>query len=273
MTPDASTLPTLSPSQITALDTYVATPDPSYQFSLNSTIVGPGYTDYVINLISQTWNPQPGVSEVWQHWLQIIVPSTVDTTTAVLNIGSNANTPDPPTSPDPLSLQAALALNAVVTFIPSVPNEPVTFPSLGETTPLSEDDLVAYSFQQFLSGDGQDWPILLPMVKRRCARHGYDAVVRFEPIERALAVQNFIVTGLPKRGGATRLSRRSIPRPRIVALRSSTALISKSRSRVSSTRTSCHGRHGQRRLDGRRAVYNGFRPARHTAGSSATEHH
>ncbi len=79
-------MPTLSPSQITALDTYVAAPDSSYQYSLNSVINGPGYTDYVVNMISQTWSPQPGVSEVWQHWLQIVVPTTVNSKTAVVNI-------------------------------------------------------------------------------------------------------------------------------------------------------------------------------------------
>jgi PhoPQ-activated pathogenicity-related protein len=204
--PKSSTLPALSPSQITALDTYVAAPDSSYQYSLNSVISGPGYTDYVVNMISQTWSPQPGVSEVWQHWLQVIVPSTVDSKTAVLNISGDSNTSSPPTSADSLSVETATTLGAIVTFIPTVPNEPVTFPSLGETTPLSEDALVAFSFQQYLNGDGQNWPILLPMVKS--AVRAMDTTQSFVASESggALSVDNFIVTGASKRGWTTWLT-------------------------------------------------------------------
>src|SRR4051812_45391031 len=39
----------------TALDAYVSAPDPSYQYALNKIITGAGYTDYVIDLTSQTW--------------------------------------------------------------------------------------------------------------------------------------------------------------------------------------------------------------------------
>ena len=98
------------------------------------------------------------------------------------------------------ALRQSLTLNAIVTFIPSVPNEPVTFPSLGETTPLEEDALVGYTFQQYLAGDGTDWPILLPMVNSsRFARWTPpNPSLRASP-SRA-SVQDFIVTGAFKAG-------------------------------------------------------------------------
>ncbi len=205
----SSTLPALSPSQVTALDTYVAAADPSYTFSLNSTITGTGYTDYVINMVSQTWSPQPGVSEVWQHWLQIIVPTTVNSTTAVLNIENglaDLNSTTPPTTADAYSVQTATTLNAITVFLPTVPNEPESFPSLGETTPLTEDSLVAFTFEQYLDGNGQDWPILLPMVKS--AVRAMDTTQSFVSSESggALSVDNFIVTGQSKRGWTTWLT-------------------------------------------------------------------
>jgi PhoPQ-activated pathogenicity-related protein len=201
-----STLPTLTPAQITALDTYVAAPDSSYTYSLNSTLTGTGYTDYVINMVSQTWTPSPGDSQVWQHWLQIIVPTTVSTHTAVLNISGGTNSSTAPTSPDAQSLATATTLNAITVFLPTVPNEPVTFPAQGETTPLTEDQIVAYTFEQFLDGNGQDWPLLLPMVKS--AVRAMDTTQSFVSSQSGgtLSVDNFIVTGASKRGWTTWLT-------------------------------------------------------------------
>ncbi|HEV8000709.1 MAG TPA: PhoPQ-activated protein PqaA family protein, partial [Planctomycetaceae bacterium] len=201
-----STLPTLTPAQITALDTYVAAPDSSYTYSLNSTLTGTGYTDYVINVVSQTWTPSPGDSQVWQHWVQIIVPTTVSTHTAVLNIGGGTNSATAPTAPDALSLATATTLNAITVFLPTVPNEPVTFPAQGETTPLTEDQIVAYTFEQFLDGNGQDWPLLLPMVKS--AVRAMDTTQSFVSSQSGgtLSVDNFIVTGASKRGWTTWLT-------------------------------------------------------------------
>ncbi|HEV8067368.1 MAG TPA: PhoPQ-activated protein PqaA family protein [Planctomycetaceae bacterium] len=202
----SSTLPTLTPSQQTALDTYVAAADSSYHFSLNSTLTGTGYTDYVINMVSQTWTPSPGDSQVWQHWVQIIVPTTVSTHTAVLNISGGTNSSTAPTSPDAQSLATATTLNAITVFLPTVPNEPVTFPAQGETTPLTEDQIVAYTFEQFLDGNGQDWPLLLPMVKS--AVRAMDTTQSFVSSQSGgtLSVDNFIVTGASKRGWTTWLT-------------------------------------------------------------------
>jgi PhoPQ-activated pathogenicity-related protein len=201
-----STLPSLTPSQQTALDTYVAAPDSSYHFSLNSTLTGPGYTDYVINMVSQTWTPSPGDSQVWQHWVQIIVPTTVTSRTAILNIEGGSNSATAPTSADALSVQSATTLGAITVFLPTVPNEPVTFPAQGETTPLTEDQIVAYTFEQFLDGNGQDWPLLLPMVKS--AVRAMDTTQSFISSQSngALSVDNFIVTGASKRGWTTWLT-------------------------------------------------------------------
>jgi PhoPQ-activated pathogenicity-related protein len=206
LTAPTSTLPTLTPAQTTALDTYVAAPDSSYGYSLSGTITGSGYNDYVLNLTSQTWSPAPGISEVWQHWLQVIVPTTITSKTAVLNIENELadnNSSTPPTSADPYSVQTATTAHAITVFLPTVPNEPESFPGTG---PLTEDPLVAYTLDQFLDGNGQDWPILLPMVKSAVA--AMNATQSFVTSESGggLAVNNFIVTGQSKRGWTTWLT-------------------------------------------------------------------
>src|SRR6185295_14291214 len=88
---------TLLSSTPTALDAYVNAPDPSYHYSLAATLSGAGYTDYVIDLTSQTWRSLSEVDRtVWQHWLEVIVPTTVRSTTAILQISSGSTSPTPP---------------------------------------------------------------------------------------------------------------------------------------------------------------------------------
>ncbi len=91
-------------------------------------------------------------------------------------------------------------------LLPTVPNEPTTFPAQGETAPLTEDQIVAFTFEQFLNGNGQDWPLLLPMVKS--AVRAMDTTQSFISSETngALSVDNFIVTGASKRGWTTWLT-------------------------------------------------------------------
>ena len=47
--------PGVAMAQETALDRYIAKPDPSYSWKLANTISGQGYKGYVIDLTSQTW--------------------------------------------------------------------------------------------------------------------------------------------------------------------------------------------------------------------------
>jgi ELWxxDGT repeat protein len=188
-----------------ALDTYVAAPDPSYHYSLNSTLTGTGYTDYVIDMTSQTWRSPTEVDRTaWQHWLQIIVPTTVRSSTAVLEIGGGSNSVTPPTTPDGITVQTATTLGAITVLLPTVPNEPLRF--AGETSPRTEDQIVAYTFNQYLTGGDSNWPLLLPMVKS--AVRAMDTTQTFVASQSggALHVDNFIVTGASKRGWTTWLT-------------------------------------------------------------------
>ena len=65
----------------TALDRYIAKPDPTYGWTVAKTIQGDGWTGWVLDLKSQTWRSAAEVDRpIWQHWLTIIKPT--DTTSS-----------------------------------------------------------------------------------------------------------------------------------------------------------------------------------------------
>src|SRR5258708_4445382 len=71
------------PRQKTALDDYMAKPDPAYGWKLVKTIPGEGHTTYIVDLNSQSWRSQPEVDRpVWQHFLTIVKPDPVKFDTA-----------------------------------------------------------------------------------------------------------------------------------------------------------------------------------------------
>jgi PhoPQ-activated pathogenicity-related protein len=202
---DRTLLSPAASTTLTALDAYVAAPDSSYHYSLNSTLTGTGYTDYVIDLTSQTWRSASEVDKpVWHHWLQIVVPTTATTTTAVLEVTGGSNTSGAPTSADGYGVLSATTLGAITTILPDVPSEPLLF--AGETSPRTEDQIIAYTYNQYLNGGDANWPLLLPMVKSAVrAMDTTQAFVATLP-GGTTHVDNFIVTGASKRGWTTWLT-------------------------------------------------------------------
>ena len=78
--------------EVTALDRYVAAPDPSYRYELIETIPGGGYATHVLEMTSQRWRDEKEVDRpLWKHWLTIIEPEQVATGTALLIVGGGSN--------------------------------------------------------------------------------------------------------------------------------------------------------------------------------------
>ncbi len=188
----------------TALDRYVAKLDDSYEYSLADTIVGNGVTTYIIDMTSQTWRTAEEVDNpVWQHWVQIIVPSSVVSETAVLVISGGSRSETPPTQPDQQGIFFALQTNQVTVILPTVPNQPLIFAD-DPNNPRSEDEIIAYSLDKFLDGGDDEWPALLPMVKS--AVRAMDTAQDFLDDEIPLDIADFFVTGASKRGWTTWLT-------------------------------------------------------------------
>jgi PhoPQ-activated pathogenicity-related protein len=99
----------------TALDRYVAKPDPTYSYKLVRTIPGDGYTVAVIRMTSQTWlTPQEVDHPVWEHWMTVIRPSQVKSNKALLFIGGGSRNNNEPTKADRMLTTIAVATNSVV---------------------------------------------------------------------------------------------------------------------------------------------------------------
>ncbi len=193
----------------TALDRYIAKPDTSYAYSLADTIVSPGLTTYIIDMTSQTWRSAAEVDQpVWRHWVQIIVPDNAVSDTAVLVIDGGSINDSAPTQPDPLAEIFARQTNQVTINLPNVPSQPLVFADEGFER--REDEIIAYSYDKFLDGGDEEWPVLLPMVKS--AVRAMDTAQEFVADTISLNINDFVVTGASKRGWTTWLTAAADPR-------------------------------------------------------------
>ncbi len=197
----------------TALSDYVHAADASYQYTLDRTVdhtdsaLGP-YMYYALKMTSQTWRSETDVNKpLWQHWVDVIVPAGELQTTALLFItGGNNNLGDAPTDADAALVQVAEATGSVVVVLHTVPNEPVIFTD--ETGNRSEDEIIAYTFNQYMQHLGEPgnetWPLLVAMAK--AAVRAMDTAQDFVPQVADVEINDFVVTGYSKRGWTTWLT-------------------------------------------------------------------
>lgn len=186
----------------TALDRYVARPDGSFSWKVAATEPGDGFTTFAIDLKSQTWRTEQDVDRtVWQHWLVVVRPEKVRRDTGFLIIGGGRNGGDPPKSADPLVVQLAQATGSIVAELRQVPNQPLEFNGDGQRR--VEDDLIAYTWNKFMTTGDETWPARLPMVKS--AVRAMDAIQQFAASADGggVKVEKFVVSGASKRGWTT----------------------------------------------------------------------
>ncbi len=202
-------------AQQTELDRYIAKPDSSYHWKTVKRVTTPGATTWIVDMTSQTWRTADEVDRpTWQHWLIIVKPDDVRTDTGLLFITGGSNGGDPPAGPDERTLQLALMSHSVVATLKMVPNQPLVFH--GDGHECKEDDLVAYTWDQYFKTGDPTWPARNPMVK--------SAVRAMDTITAAMGradagntkVDKFVVAGGSKRGWTTWLT--GVVDPRVVAI-------------------------------------------------------
>jgi PhoPQ-activated pathogenicity-related protein len=200
----------------TALDRYIAKPDPSFSWKLIETIPGTGYTTYVLAMTSQTWRSAAEVDRPeWKHWLTIVKPDKLAFSKALLYIGGGSNKDPAPKAASARTSQLALDTGTVAAELFMVPNQPLFF-SDSKDKGRSEDDLVAYSrVKQMQTGDDY-WLVRLAMVKS--AVRALDAVQEFLASKEggAVKIDGFVVAGGSKRGWTTWLT--AVEDSRVVAI-------------------------------------------------------
>ena len=186
----------------TALDRYVHAPDTNYSFRVASTVKGDGCTTYMIDLTSQAWLTTNEVNRpVWQHWLTLVKPDDVTSSTALLMIGGGSHRTNPPSKADASILAIATSTKTVVAELRNVPNQPLIF--AGETKGRTEDSLIAYTWDKFLRTGDEKWPARLPMTK--AAVRALDTITAFCASDEGgkIKVDKFFVAGGSKRGWTT----------------------------------------------------------------------
>ena len=187
------------PSQ--ALAEYVARPDPDFGWTERS--AGRlGKTSYVeLSLVSQEWR---GVT--WKHQLYVVKPSTLNPQAkhAMIVIAGKSWRDElnrPPVGESlpksaPVYAELAEQIGTPVAVLLQVPFQPIN--------EMTEDWLIAYTFEQYMKTGGDDWPLLLPMVKSTV--RAMDAVQAYTKTKWGLDIETFTVTGASKRGWTTWLT-------------------------------------------------------------------
>ena len=195
--------PAVAPEESkTALDRYVAAPDPAYSYELLDTREGDGFSTHVLEMTSQTWLGQDIVDRpLWKHWLTVVRPDRIETERALLFIGGGDNDDSAPSAANPLLVEIALASSAVTAELHMIPNQPLTF--AGDDRPRVEDELIAFGWHRYLRGGDPKWLARLPMTK--AAVRAMDTITDFcaSAAGGELQVDRYVVSGGSKRGWTT----------------------------------------------------------------------
>jgi PhoPQ-activated pathogenicity-related protein len=188
----------------TALDRYVAAPDPNFSWKVLRELKAAGATATLLEMTSQKWLTEKEVEQpLWKHWLTVVRPASVGSDIGFLFITSGRLDRDPPTQPPAWMIELARDTGTVVSELRLVPNQPVVFMDDPGRKPRLEDDFIAYTWDKFLRTGDEQWPARLPMTKS--AVRAMDAVTAFVASEAGGAsnVTRFVVAGGSKRGWTT----------------------------------------------------------------------
>jgi PhoPQ-activated pathogenicity-related protein len=180
-----------TPGDAAELQRYVTAADPAYRWEpIAQASSQEGLVVHELRLISQVWQ---GIT--WQHRLRIVLPQATSDLSAlalILVTGTSAAEQEWREA-----LLMAQALRAPVALLSDIPNQPL----FGG---LIEDDLLAYTFVQFLTTQDTTWPLLLPMVKG--VVRAMDAIQDFLQRQQHISTAGFVVSGASKRGWTTWLT-------------------------------------------------------------------
>ena len=170
--------------------------DDAYQYeTIGEFKVGP-CTAYSLKMTSQTWRDAP-----WTHWLSILVPPVVkhDDAAVLFITGGSTRSGQPKADSTEAQLFAYIASMAQtpIAILQQVPNQPLH----GDRY---EDDLIAFTYDKFLTNQGDDWPLLLPMVES--ARRAMDTTTTVMKQKTGTTIDRYVVSGASKRGWTTWLT-------------------------------------------------------------------
>ena len=194
-----------SDSLDTFLASYVKIQDPSYEWSIKQDLQTEQIRYVLVELTSQTWLTQEEVNRTdWRHWLEIYIPNNRVSDVSLLFISGGSNSGGEPQSSNSVGQQIALVSKTIVAQLSQVPNQPLVF--LNDGKERSEDDLISFSWIQYLETKRLEWLAQAAMVKS--AVRAMDAVTEVLASEElgAIEADEFVVAGGSKRGWTTWLT-------------------------------------------------------------------
>ena len=183
----------------TPIDEYVAQLDASYKWTVVDRRSEDGVTTVTIDLTSQTWLDFEQVNQPeWRHWLILSIPKNVRSDIGMLFIGGGSNRNSWPKASNEQTLTIARMTQTVVAELKMVPNQPLIFNKDG--VPRTEDDLIAYTWDQFLTGAEPVWLARNAMVKS--AVRAMDTVTNYTSMKENsdFRIDKFVIAGASKRG-------------------------------------------------------------------------
>jgi PhoPQ-activated pathogenicity-related protein len=191
-----------------ALARYVGELDSNYRWSLHDYDRHFGWNKHTIRMQSQQWRSADEVDRIfWTHDLNILEPWFADNECALLiNGGSNGS--GSPEGVDSTFSAIPLLYGVCYAQLDQVPNEPLYFADEVDRK-RSEDAILAYSLDKYLSTGDFRWPVHQAMTK---------SVVRaMDTIQQRLPfLRDFLIAGGSKRGWTAYLV--AAVDPRVVAL-------------------------------------------------------
>jgi PhoPQ-activated pathogenicity-related protein len=201
------TSPTATPRGLatpTALDRYVAAPDPHFSWSVLRDLPAQGATATLLDMTSQKWLTEKEVEQpLWKHWLTVVRPAQAVSDIGFLFITGSRLDRQPPTEAPAWMVDMARETGTYVAELRLVPNQPIVFMDDPTRKPRIEDDFIAYTWDKYLRTGDEKWPARLPMTKS--AVRAMDAITAFAASVGggASTVTRFVVGGGSKRGWTT----------------------------------------------------------------------
>ena len=136
-------------STATALDRYVAAPDPNFAWKVVRQTKADGATVTLLEMTSQRWLTEREVERpLWTHWITVVRPAKVTSDIAFLFITGGSLDRDPPARPPGWLVDTARETGTVTAELRLVPNQPVVFMDDPTRSGRTEDDFIAYTWNK-----------------------------------------------------------------------------------------------------------------------------
>jgi PhoPQ-activated pathogenicity-related protein len=200
LVPVTGQVPSRSASNQTALDRYVAAPDPNFSWRVLRESSAGDVTATLVEMTSQKWLTEREVERpLWTHWITVVRPARVTSDVGLLFISGGSLERKPPPNPPGWLVEAARETGTITAELRLVPNQPMVFKDDPSKKPRSEDDMIAYTWDKYLRTGDDRWPARLPMTKS--AVRAMDAITAFAAsAQGGVKVGRFVVSGASKRG-------------------------------------------------------------------------